>query len=318
MGRTRHVVVAALTLAVCSGPAIGFGGTPGFAETWELSEIDQPIDFEFLDGALYVVAGTESPELWKIEFGLRPVATQLPLDGLPAAPGRLLESSGSLLFLAGYWGSDVYSLFPDGVVGGAFRNVSRARDFIPWTEGDFLLSSPPGSPGRVIEASRRRRRGGEHLRGWGSLPDTEIRKVTRSEASPLGDVLIERDLDGRVHAVMNRDGILIQYRRDGEPTLVSWLPDDMVSVGRDVAIAGYGQPLRQMINGFELDCEGRLWATVGRRDQRVVVLDAESYEVERRWHFDVPMFDDAFYSSCGDWVVGLSKSSGRLIVGRIE
>lgn len=87
----------------------------GLVRAWEL-DIEAPVDLEFHRGSLYVLAGSNSPELWRVDLGERPIPPRLPTDGLPAGAGRLLESSGSSLLVAGEWSGDIYSVHTTGEV----------------------------------------------------------------------------------------------------------------------------------------------------------------------------------------------------------
>ena len=315
--------LTAITLAVVAGchpgpevpPDVEPVEVAGLNTAWALNQIEAPVDFEFFEGSLYILGGTLAPELWRIPLSTaEPRPERVPLTGFPEGRPYMIESNRHLLYISGSWGMEVFAIRPDGSQLGAPRQAGGTRDFIPWITGEFLrvgaregilidiLMPVPWQP-REIRS------------GWGGLPQTPETRLSRSWVYPLSDLFIESDRMDQVHALMNNSGALIRYDMWGNSTLVTWLPDRMILIGRASANRGYGAALERVTNGLEISCSGMLWATVGEKGQQVAIYDPEDYSMIQMLGFRADDLLDANWAECGAWRVGLSRKSGRVILG---
>lgn len=320
--RASRIVVAPVlvVLAVCAGePAdpVREIDIMGLDASWSLDEIERPVDVELFGGDLYILAGGDEPELWRVGLGdAKPSPVRVRIEDAPEGRPRMLESNAHLLYLAGEWGADILAIRPDGRAIGAPRRLFGDYDFVPWITGELLKVGSDHRPGILIEASvpvgSR-----ERSRLWGALPRTADRVLRRGESPPFSDVFIESDALGQVHAILNSSGAMVRYDHEGEATLVRWLPQDMVEVGLLSTSGRYGEPLEHTVNGLELSCDGYLWVSVGEAEQRVALIDPRDYRVVQRLAFEATDLRDATWTHCGDWVVGLSSKSDRVVVGRV-
>ncbi len=290
----------------------------GLHTAWALNQIEAPVDFEFFEGALYILGGATEPELWRIPLAAEePVLERIPLAGFPEGPPIMLESNRNLLYISGSWGMEVFAIRPDGSQLGAPRQAGGTRDFIPWITGEFLRVGR--REGILIDIYMPVPWNPQELRsGWGWLPQTLDTKLSRSGVYPLSDLYIESDPFDQVHALMNNSGALIRYDMWGTSTLVTWLPERMILIGKASANRGYGTVLERVTNGLEMSCGGMLWATVGEKGQQVAIYDPQNYAMIQMLGFKADDLLDANWAECGVWQVGLSAKSGRVVVGRRE